>query len=55
MSEQRDPGAQVDAGAEEKLEVKDLEVKDESADKVRGGKLYEVTTKGTHIPEVVIE
>jgi hypothetical protein len=57
MNEHNGPG---DAGAKQELDVKDLEVKDlevgkEASDKVRGGKLYEATTKGTHIPEVVIE
>jgi hypothetical protein len=57
MIEHNGPG---DAGAKQELDVKDLEVKDlevgkEASDKVRGGKLYEATTKGTHIPEVVIE
>ena len=51
MSEDKDTSQKVDGDTE----ADDLEVTGTQADEVRGGSLYEATTKGTHIPEVKIE
>jgi hypothetical protein len=48
VSEGKDSNQKVD----EVTEADDLEVTGQQADEVRGGSLYEATTKGTHIPEV---
>jgi hypothetical protein len=50
VSDDKDGNQKVDGdtGAD------DLEVTGEQADEVRGGSLYEATTKGTHIPDVPI-
>jgi hypothetical protein len=51
VSDDKDTNQKVDGDSE----ADDLEVTGEQADEVRGGSLYEATTKGTHIPEVKIE